>query len=132
MPLPLKIARAHMHIKSGAPKEDKELNESEIFEELVSREPIFHHPETFGRSAQDIKNQMCDTFSEVSASGNVFTKQVVMEILSQRYKDQGYKDVWEAKDFTLTRIAQDNYLLTYFLIQNKSYKKINLLAQIKG
>ncbi len=30
-----------------------------------------------------------------------------------------YQDIWEAKDFALMRIAQDNYLLKYTLIQNK-------------
>lgn len=91
-----------------------------ILEELKAREPIFHHPDKFGRSSQDIAAQMCDEFWEVGASGNVYTKQDVIETCLQRYKDPDYQDIWETKDFQLTEIAPDNYLLTYVLIQNKT------------
>lgn len=91
-----------------------------ILEELKSREPIFHHPEKFGQNKQDIENQMCDEFWEVGASGNVYTKQDVIETLCERYNDPNYQDIWEAKDFKLTQIAADNYLLTYILIQDKT------------
>lgn len=91
-----------------------------ILEELKSREPIFHHPEKFGQNKQDIENQMCDEFWEVGASGNVYTKQDVIETLCERYNDPNYQDIWEAKDFKLTQIAADNYLLTYILIQDET------------
>ena len=92
----------------------------EILEELKSREPIFHHSEKYGKTIQDIGNQMCDEFWEVGASGNVYTKQDVIETLCERYNDPNYEDIWETKDFELTQIAADNYLLTYVLIQNKT------------
>lgn len=41
---------------------------------LKSREPIFHHPDKFGTTKQDIENQMCDEFWEVGAPGKVYTK----------------------------------------------------------
>lgn len=91
----------------------------QTLEELKSREPIFHHPEKFGKTKQDIENQMCDEFWEVGASGNVYTKQDVIETLLKRYNDPDYQDIWEAKDFELIKIAPDNYLLTYILIQDK-------------
>ena len=91
-----------------------------ILEELKSREPIFHHPEKFGKTKQDIENQMCDEFWEVGASGNVYTRANVIETLLERYNDPSYQDIWETKDFALTQIAQDNYLLTYILIQKKT------------
>lgn len=31
-----------------------------------------------------------------------------------------YQDIWETKDFELTKMASDNYLLTYVLIQDKT------------
>ncbi|WP_395947025.1 DUF4440 domain-containing protein [Caedibacter taeniospiralis] len=95
-----------------------EANTNKILDELKSREPIFHHPEKFGKTKQDIENQMCDEFWEVGASGNVYTKQDVIDTLLKRYSEPEYQDIWEAKDFTLTQIAADNYLLTYVLIQN--------------
>lgn len=93
---------------------------NKILDELKSREPIFHHPGKFGKTKQDIENQMCDEFWEVGASGNVYTKQDVIETLLERYNDPDYQDIWEAKDFALTKIAPDNYLLTYILIQDKT------------
>ena len=94
--------------------------ETSILEDLKAREPIFHHPDKFGRSQQDIAEQMYDEFWEVGASGNVYTKQDVIETCLQRYNDPDYQDIWETKDFQLTEIAPDNYLLTYVLIQNKT------------
>ncbi|MBI2791158.1 MAG: DUF4440 domain-containing protein [Gammaproteobacteria bacterium] len=99
---------------------ENEHHDKKILEELKSREPIFHHPDKFGRTEHDILNQICDEFWEVGASGNVYTKEVVLSTLLERYNDPNYKDIWEAKDFALTRIAQDNYLLTYTLIQDKT------------
>ncbi|KJV55575.1 hypothetical protein OCHUTO_0786 [Orientia chuto str. Dubai] len=63
---------------------------------------------------------MCDEFWEVGVSGNVYTKQDVIETLLERYSNQGDQDIWEAKDFELTKIVTDNYLLTYILIQDKT------------
>lgn len=97
-----------------------EASTNNILNELKSREPIFHHPDKFGKSEQDILAQMCDEFWEVGASGNVYTKQDVIETLLERYNDSNYQDVWEAKNFELTKIAPDNYLLTYVLMQNKT------------
>ena len=95
-------------------------DESKILDELKSREPIFHHPEKFGKTKQDIENQICDEFWEVGASGNVYTKQDVIETLLERYNNPDYQDIWEAKDFELTKIAPDNYLLTYIFIQDQT------------
>jgi hypothetical protein len=91
-----------------------------ILEELKEREPIFHHPDKFGRSERDIIEHMCDEFWEVGASGNIYTRQYVIDVLNKRYADPEYKDDWETKDFVLCEIAPDNYLLTYILIQNKT------------
>ncbi|MGI4775648.1 MAG: DUF4440 domain-containing protein [Janthinobacterium lividum] len=98
----------------------KVLDKNSILEELKSREPIFHHPEKFGKTRQDIENQMCNKFWEVGASGNIYTKEDVINNLLERYNDSNYEDIWEAKDFKLTPIAKDSYLLTYTLIQNKT------------
>ncbi len=106
--------------RSDAPADWKLLEENKILNELKSREPIFHHPEKFGKTKEDIERQMYDEFWEVGASGNVYTKQDVIETLLERYNNPNYQDIWEAKDFALTTIAQDNYLLTYILIQGRT------------
>ncbi len=90
-----------------------------VLEELKSREPIFHHPEKFGKTEEDIVNQMCDEFWEVGASGTIYTKQDVIDTLVERYHDPNYQDIWHAFDFEILQVAPENYLLTYTLVQNK-------------
>ena len=63
---------------------------------------------------------ICDEFWEVGASGKVYTREDVISTLLERYNDSHYQDIWETSDFKLIRIAPDNYLLTYVLIQNKT------------
>ena len=91
-----------------------------ILDELKRYEPIFHHPEIFGESKENIQNMMCSEFWEVGASGNAYTQEVIVEELLKRYKDPLYEDVWETKEFKCTKIAPNNYLLTYILIQNNT------------
>ena len=120
--------------RDDAPAEWKVLKEHKILDELKSREPIFHHPEKFGKTKEDIANQMCDEFWEVGASGNVYTKQDVIETLLERYNNPNYQDIWETKDFAITKIAPDNYLLTYILIQDKTRvtRRSTLWRRING
>ncbi|MFN7710706.1 MAG: DUF4440 domain-containing protein [Holosporales bacterium] len=106
--------------KSAASTKWQAVEENEILDELKSREPIFHHPEKYGKTKEDIEAQICEEFWEVGASGKVYTKENVIETLLERYKDPDYQDVWEVKEFELAKIAQDHYLLTYILIQNKT------------
>lgn len=88
--------------------------------QLSSFEPIFHHPQKFGKNKEDIEKQMSDDFWEVGASGNIYTKEDGIKILVERYNDPDYNDVWEAYDFGIAEIAAGNYLVTYTLIQDKT------------
>lgn len=91
--------------------------EEQILQQLKSREPIFHHPEKFGRTKKDIEDQICDDFFEVGASGNLYTREDIFETLIQRYNDESYEDIWDASGFRLTKISKDSYLITYILTQ---------------
>lgn len=120
------IAAIKCYEKAGFKKmaEQKDTKEvwmvrNNILEELKGREPIFHHPEKFGKTKQDIENLMCDEFWEVGASGNIYTREDVIKTLVARYNDKNYVDDCVPSDFKLTQIAPDNYLITYNLIQNK-------------
>ncbi|HXF90772.1 MAG TPA: DUF4440 domain-containing protein [Candidatus Nitrosotenuis sp.] len=94
---------------------------TKILSDLKRREPIFHHPDEFGRFRQDILNMTCDEFWEIGASGRRYSREDVMiETLLKRYADPEYKDIWETSDFELTQIASDTYLLTYILVQNNT------------
>ncbi len=96
------------------------MHDNNILDQLKSMEPIFHHPEKFGKTRQDIENQMCYEFWEVGASGAVYTREDVVSTLLERYNDAKYEDIYETSNFKVTQIAPNNYLLTYDLIQNKT------------
>lgn len=104
------------YMKKVLNQESKKLER--ILDTLKAREPIFHHPEIFGKTKKDIENQMCDEFWEVGASGNIYTREDVIDTLVERYQDKNYQDIWETSDFKLTQICKDAYLITYHLIQN--------------
>lgn len=69
-----------------------------VFGELKAREPIFHHPDKFGTSEEDVLKQMCDEFFEVGASGKTCTKEDIIDTLMERYHDPSYQDIFEASD----------------------------------
>ena len=100
-----------------------EIEHVEVLNELIQREPIFHHPE-FGRTRQDFENMMDIDFWEVGASGRRYSREYVLTELEKRYSDVKYQGIhsppentWQTKDFYCRKIADDNYLLTYTLIQ---------------
>jgi hypothetical protein len=104
-----------------------------ILKQLKALEPIFHHPDKFGRTKEALQKHVCEEFFEVGASGNVWARADVINTYVGRYNDPHYQDVWEAKDFKLMQIATDNYLLTYTLIQdNKRVTRRSTIWRFKG
>ena len=88
---------------------------SDIIEELIGREPIFHRPE-FGTTRSDFENMMDTAFCEVGASGRRYTRDYVLDELEKRHANPP-EDAWQTRDFNCLEVAIDNYLLTYTLIQ---------------
>ena len=96
---------------------------SDVLNELMQREPIFHHPE-FGTTRQDFEHMTDSAFWEVGASGRRYSREYVLAEVVKRYDDSEYRGIhsapentWQTKDFHCREIAPDNYLLTYTLIQ---------------
>lgn len=89
------------------------------FNQLAMREPLFHHPDKCGSTKEALLNLTREGFWEVGASGNVYSREDVITTLLKRYDDPNYIDIWEAKDFDVVKISQDNYLITYVLIQDE-------------
>ncbi len=87
----------------------------DVLKELMRREPIFHHPE-FGTTRLDIEKMTEVTFWEVGASGRRYSREYILDVLEERFKNP-VEDIWETKDFHCLEIARDNYLITYTLIQ---------------
>lgn len=90
----------------------------EILSELSSREPIFHRPE-FGTTRAEFEAMTAGSFWETGASGRRYSRQFVLDSLEERFSAP-HTDVWETSEFQCQRLAQDVYLLTYTLIQDKT------------
>lgn len=95
---------------------------SHVLHELVQREPIFHRPE-FGRTRRDFAAQIVDDYWEVGASGQRYSRDVVLDILERRHSVHVAEDDWRTSEFEVTEIAPDNYLLTYLLQQGERYSR---------
>ncbi len=87
----------------------------DVLNELIKREPLFHHPE-FGTTRRDFENMTTEEFWEVGASGRRYSREYVLDNLEKRFAAP-HEDVWETRDFHCLMIAPDNYLLTYTLLQ---------------
>jgi len=91
-----------------------------ILEQLKFREPIFHRPE-LGTTRADFDRMMHPEFSEIGASGRCYSRDFVLAELERRYQ-RPHEDIWETSGFHCRQLANDVYLLTYTLIQNKIRK----------
>lgn len=89
-----------------------------VLAELSAREPIFHRTE-YGATRTDFENMMAEDFWETGASGRVYSRQFVLDVLETRFSAP-HQDTWETRDFRCRRLAQDVYLLTYTLLQDKN------------
>lgn len=88
-----------------------------VLEQLQRREPIFHRPE-FGTTRRDFEAMTEPDFWEVGASGRRYSREYVLDVLEERYR-QPFEDDWETSDFHCREIAADHYLLTYTLKQGR-------------
>jgi hypothetical protein len=86
--------------------------------QLIAREPIFHHPE-LGTTRTDFESMTVDDFCEIGASGRCYSRADVLDLLEERHAAP-HSDILEATDFQCRRLAQDIYLLTYTLLQDKA------------
>lgn len=89
-----------------------------VLEELRSREPIFHRRE-FGGTRAEFERMMTDEFWEVGASGRRYDRAFVLDELERRHAAP-HEDVWETSEFCCQRLAEDLYLLTYTVLQDRA------------
>jgi hypothetical protein len=89
-----------------------------VFAELSGPETIFHWPPSeMSRAA--LEKMTVEDFWEVGASGRRYSREFVFEVLEQR-RSAPQANVWETSDFHCRRLADDVYLLTCTLIQEKT------------
>lgn len=96
-----------------------------VLEELLLREPSFHHPE-FGRTRRDFENLMDPAFWEIGASGRRYSRDYVIDVVVKRYENPSYQGIhslpentWKIEGSHCLELAPDNYLLTYTLVQGE-------------
>ena len=89
----------------------------DVLAELAGREPIFHRPE-LGTSRADFDKLMAADYWETGASGRRYSRQFILDELEKRYAAP-HTDVWETSDFECRRLAEETYLLTYTLLQDR-------------
>jgi hypothetical protein len=99
----------------SVPEDDPAIMHQRVFEELRNREPIFHHPE-LGTSKADYERMTDDYFWEVGASGRIYDRGHVIDILAKRYSEP-FEDVFRLEGCKCRQLAQDIWLFTYTLHQ---------------
>ena len=96
---------------------------SEVLPQLISREPVFHRWEHLASptlTRADFESLTAPSFYEIGASGRIYTRDLILSTLEQRYRDPTYTDdPWETSSFQLTQLSPDTFLLTYTLIQHQ-------------
>lgn len=86
-----------------------------VMDELSQHEPIFHRTE-FGTARSDFEAMTTDDFWEIGASGNIYNRDYILDVLEQRHgPDSEYKEDWETGDFYCSMIAENRYLVSYTL-----------------
>lgn len=91
-------------------------SDTAVDRELATLEPIFHRlPPRADRRA--VEALLEPDFFEVGASGVVYTRHFVLDVVEQRYRDgQDPNDAaWTITDFRSLALAADVYLVTYRL-----------------
>lgn len=99
------------------------MNHSEILTQLIDLEPIFHRWEHLGSrlpALADFERIVTSDFFEIGASGALYTRDYVLEVLQRRYGNSSHRDTpWSATGFHLHEPGRDTYLLTYTLVQHQ-------------
>lgn len=86
-----------------------------VREELMQREPLFHR-RAFGTTRKDFEKMTAPEFWETGASGRRYSREFVLSVLETRYENFT-ETVWEVGDFYCFKVAPDNYLASYTLVQ---------------
>jgi len=87
-----------------------------ILEEVHRYEPIFH-TRAFGLTPADHERRMAHTYWEVGASGRRYSREFILQHLSQTPPIDAQLAGWKTSGHALRKLGPDTYLLTYTLQQ---------------
>lgn len=91
---------------------------AEVLAELKAREPIFHRTE-LGTTRADFERMTATDFWEIGASGRRYSREYVLDELDRRYAAP-HHDEWDASEFNCSQLAENVFLLTYTLVQDRT------------
>ncbi len=91
-----------------------------VARELRDREPLFHRPE-HGTARADFEAMTDIDYWEVGASGTIYDRQTIFDVLERRYADPTYDPMagLEVSDFEVREAGDDVWLATYGLRQGE-------------
>jgi hypothetical protein len=121
---------AVMESLSGFARVEKGLEK--VLEELRGMEPIFHTAE-FGRTAEDFDRRMAADYWEVGASGRRYSREFILQYLTENSPVSVASAGWTCSDLGLRRLGAANYLLTYTLRQEERVtRRATVWQQVGG
>lgn len=87
-----------------------------VLEELRPLEPIFH-TSAFGVTRSDFERRMASCYFEVGASGRLYSRASILELLQRHPPVDAGAAGWVCSDHRLQPLAPEIFLLTYTLRQ---------------
>lgn len=95
---------------------EESLDPDRVREELRALEPIFHRsPPDSGRAV--FERMTSPDFFEVGASGRVYARDFVLDIVAQRYRAGNVETDLKVRSFEVHRLSRESWIATYELDQ---------------
>lgn len=105
-----------------------------VVDELRSREPIFHRRE-HATTRAELEAMIAPDYWEVGASGAVYDRATVLDVVEQRYEDPAYDPLagMEVSDFACRRAGEGVWLATYALRQGtRRSRRLTVWHRVEG
>jgi hypothetical protein len=100
--------------------------------ELADLEPVFHRP-LFGTTRAELEAGTDPDFFEVGASGRVYERGFVLDVVARRLADGTADDGLRGRDFHCRELAPDLYQLSYRLTQGeRETRRTSLWRRVDG
>jgi hypothetical protein len=100
--------------------------------ELVEREPAFHRALT-GTTRAELEAATDPGFFEVGASGQVYGREFVLDVVAARWAAGTADDGLRGHDFHCRELAPDLYQLSYALTQgDRETRRTSLWRRVDG
>lgn len=96
------------------------MDPTQALAELQVREPIFHRPE-LGTARADFERMTADDFWEIGASGKIYTREEVLDLLEERHSGPQAESL-VVSAFRVRQLGLGLYLAHYDLVQEHTRK----------